>query len=673
MPAVLIVSRSQTQIRKSPLSDAAFVIGRSAECDLPLEDKAVSRQHAKILFRQGNYEIQDLGSRNGTLLNKDRIKAPVLLREGDVVTIGPFDLRFYQSERASTPSAAPADAPASATMAIDAKDVARVGKQARTGSARGRGSDAFLSVKVVVTDGPLKGTTFDRWGEVLTFGRSSENNVILQDEAVSLKHARIVRDGATFVIEDLGSSNGTFVQGGRIQRHELRNGQKIRIGTSNFEFVQTDPVRQRTIRMVALVSFVFIVLLAVVAKLAKPEDKGEQLAALGWGHYNQGNYEEAIKAFEHALVVSPQNASARQGIESTRRDAETARQLTQARALAEKERYDEALTVCYEILRLRPDHQDVKQLVNVIQSVGEARVALEARNWKDAIHLLTVAQRTYSGSSVIQGLLQRAESELQCQEYMTKAKEFLSFGQTDSARPLLQKITDRSVFFPEAKALLESAQTAQTISKAQQDAQQAFLEGDIGRALELVDGGLQADPNNEALKKMKSGFAALAPLVAELARTATLLTSSDAAQIQAMQETCKKIIAADSDPRNKLRLQAEESYRQLQARRVAISQTATSEGDRLLAAGELRAALDSFLLAERADTGNLKAKQSAQNIQTRIVEECRKHFQQGLVHEELDQSDLALQSYEKVLKVAAPGESYYERAKEKIAALQRRR
>jgi hypothetical protein len=68
-------------------------------------------------------------------------------------------------------------------------------------------------------------------GEVLSFGRGLENDVVLDSLTVSREHARLDRaDG--LVIEDLGSRNGTFVNGQRVQRARVGPGDRIRLGAT---------------------------------------------------------------------------------------------------------------------------------------------------------------------------------------------------------------------------------------------------------------------------------------------------------------------------------------------------------------------------------------------------------------------------------------------------------
>lgn len=69
-------------------------------------------------------------------------------------------------------------------------------------------------------------------GHAIIIGRSSELDMVLVEEMVSRRHARILLQDGEISIEDLGSTNGTFVNGEKIQRGTLREGDRILIGTS---------------------------------------------------------------------------------------------------------------------------------------------------------------------------------------------------------------------------------------------------------------------------------------------------------------------------------------------------------------------------------------------------------------------------------------------------------
>ncbi|RCK72285.1 MAG: FHA-domain-containing protein [Anaerolineae bacterium] len=63
-------------------------IGRNASCDLCLADTTVSGRHARILYRQGQWWLEDLDSTNGTYLNQIRLNEPMVLTVGDEIRCG---------------------------------------------------------------------------------------------------------------------------------------------------------------------------------------------------------------------------------------------------------------------------------------------------------------------------------------------------------------------------------------------------------------------------------------------------------------------------------------------------------------------------------------------------------------------------------------------------------
>ena len=87
----------------------------------------------------------------------------------------------------------------------------------------------------------------------LTIGRANDNDVILDDAAVSSHHARLIRTESEYIeghydyeIEDLSSTNGTRVNDQKITRHRLRHGELIQVGVHEFLFDSGEPQKHET-------------------------------------------------------------------------------------------------------------------------------------------------------------------------------------------------------------------------------------------------------------------------------------------------------------------------------------------------------------------------------------------------------------------------------------------
>jgi pSer/pThr/pTyr-binding forkhead associated (FHA) protein len=70
-------------------------------------------------------------------------------------------------------------------------------------------------------------------------GRKPTCDIVLDDAAVSAEHAVIKKVGAAFTIQDLGSTNGTYVENTRVQQHQLKSGEEIYIGGYSLIFRDT--------------------------------------------------------------------------------------------------------------------------------------------------------------------------------------------------------------------------------------------------------------------------------------------------------------------------------------------------------------------------------------------------------------------------------------------------
>jgi Inner membrane component of T3SS, cytoplasmic domain len=96
----------------------------------------------------------------------------------------------------------------------------------------GRGTARVL----VVTDGALKGTTLDLAAQQITLGRANDATLVLNDDYASSRHARIFPQDGQWIVEDLGSTNGTYLDRQKVTRPTpVPLGVPIRIGKTVLE------------------------------------------------------------------------------------------------------------------------------------------------------------------------------------------------------------------------------------------------------------------------------------------------------------------------------------------------------------------------------------------------------------------------------------------------------
>ena len=130
---------------------------------------------------------------------------------------------------APLPAAAPASAPAprpSAGAEPATEPVARADPAATATTPR----------RLVITSGPREGVEIDLPSEQLTIGRSSESGLVIRDDYTSTHHARLMLWGDNWVIQDLDSTNGTFLDGTRVTLPTaVTPGTPVTIGTTTFE------------------------------------------------------------------------------------------------------------------------------------------------------------------------------------------------------------------------------------------------------------------------------------------------------------------------------------------------------------------------------------------------------------------------------------------------------
>ncbi len=288
---------SLTDGREYAIEGSSLVFGREAICDVVIPQKRVSRRHAEIIVTPKGYVVTDLSS-NGTFVNGERVAGQRLLSRADVLRVGDHEFRFYADAAAQPEPAAPQ--PAARSAAAGAKyrlsdtlhgvPVApsppgfgagagapaappAAAPEERSSSPISPGADSAprpepvpapapspprpaaaaapaargTLANLIVQKGQLKGHRFPIRVPIVNVGRAEYNDVVVPDPSVSSAHAKIqLREGIWMVV-DLDSTNGTFVDGDRVSGDApIAPGAVLRFGEISvvFESTKDDSVKQ---------------------------------------------------------------------------------------------------------------------------------------------------------------------------------------------------------------------------------------------------------------------------------------------------------------------------------------------------------------------------------------------------------------------------------------------
>jgi pSer/pThr/pTyr-binding forkhead associated (FHA) protein len=261
----------------------SWIIGSDPACDLVVDRPSVSWRHCRLAWRgEGLFTVEDLGSTNGTFVNGRQVRGAVAVRRGDQVTLGQTVPMPWPPEPSP---AAPDEAPGARVfrvgrdpgndVVIDSPEVSArharvlIAPGGREGIVEDLGSTNGTSVGApgspvpratirpgdVVYFGPVAypAATFfpadsvERResipdlvfrGPVMTVGRDPDCDRVVDFPVVSSRHARIVRAGGALLVEDLGSSNGTYVNGRRVVKTApAKPGDMIGLGSCTLRLV----------------------------------------------------------------------------------------------------------------------------------------------------------------------------------------------------------------------------------------------------------------------------------------------------------------------------------------------------------------------------------------------------------------------------------------------------
>lgn len=181
-----------------------WTVGRASDCDCVVDNPNVSGHHCRLLETPEGFVLEDLGSTNGTFVNGVPVTSPVRVTKGDRIVMG-LDVPFPW----------PADA-------ADLRD-----RESESGKHQVNLTVSFPSRSLVL-------------------GRDPACDHVLNHPLISRRHARLLRSGDGFLLEDLGSTNGVFMNGQRVQQSaRVHVGDEITLGSYTFRLTRQGQLEKR--------------------------------------------------------------------------------------------------------------------------------------------------------------------------------------------------------------------------------------------------------------------------------------------------------------------------------------------------------------------------------------------------------------------------------------------
>ncbi|MCE5199435.1 MAG: FHA domain-containing protein [Armatimonadota bacterium] len=276
---VRLVGRNEG--KEYTLYKESTVIGRSEFADIPVfTDADISERHVAISVAGKRYFVEDLNSAQGTTVDGRQITTKEPLHDGDIIIMG--KTRFLFRDKASAPKyvqnnyepqassvqiptsqhicpfcgaikdaagncdcsvgaappAAPTAMPVSQQPTIQQQAPINFGElYSHSDATQPMPSPSAGGARLSAVSGPYAGKTFALKPGTTELGRDASKDIGLPDDkTVSRSHARVVQEGAGYVLYDNGSTNGTMVNGAKITRHELKTGDTVQVGNTQFRF-----------------------------------------------------------------------------------------------------------------------------------------------------------------------------------------------------------------------------------------------------------------------------------------------------------------------------------------------------------------------------------------------------------------------------------------------------
>ncbi len=357
----LTIEDSNSQIADQFSFDhGSYVIGRLDECDIVLPSSSVSRKHARIFIENDRCYIEDLGSANGVVVDGQRVIQRRDLGTASQIRIGDF------------------------YMYLEFKGAGQHGRQSVLNTLFiANNSDHHKLVRV---NDAFAGEEFSLSEIENTIGRTDDNFILLSDQSISRQHAKIVREADSYSVVDLGSSNGTRLNGKPLKSPKrLTPGDLVEFGDVEFVFTEGDVQvnvsdyarKKRSSKRITFVGGLVVLVLfglalgglivyglfwfkknkapqpqAAAASATAPQSVEARAASMlseGKSHMHRREWSKAIASFDEVLALAPDNKEAESLREQARTEMKAAELLRKGEDLSGQGRHSDARKVLEQI------------------------------------------------------------------------------------------------------------------------------------------------------------------------------------------------------------------------------------------------------------------------------------------------------------------------------------
>lgn len=247
--AKLILKFENRTLKEIPLGQGAVSIGRLPTNSVPIDNPAVSGQHARVFVESGQFVLEDLNSRNGTFVNNKAVNKHIL-QEGDQIAIGKHTLVFYGVGTGEAPADTPAPAAKSGpavqefagTMMLDTKAQkellaqAKAKQQAEAGGKPAEPTPPPKEGTLTVISGRTDKPQYVLEAQTTIIGKGDTAQVKLKGWFKPKVAAAITRKGDKYMVTPLAGKaqiNGQPLK----QAYALKAGDVLQVAGVNFQFV----------------------------------------------------------------------------------------------------------------------------------------------------------------------------------------------------------------------------------------------------------------------------------------------------------------------------------------------------------------------------------------------------------------------------------------------------